>query len=59
MTTEILASLQNPAPNAAAYSVWPYWPDHQIGCLYERGERNASEKIAFARFPFSWVEEHQ
>jgi sialidase-1 len=40
----------------AAYSCLAVFGEQQIGCLYERGERNAYEKITFARFPLSWLE---
>ncbi len=40
----------------AAYSCLAALPDQQIGCLYERGETNANEKITFARFPLSLLE---
>lgn len=43
----------------AAYSCLAVLPDGQIGCLYERGETNAYEKITFARFPFAWLEADQ
>ena len=35
----------------AAYSCLAVLPGGQIGCLYERGEKNAYETITFARFP--------
>lgn len=40
----------------AAYSCLAVMKDGQIGCLYERGERNAYEKITFARFSTAWLE---
>jgi sialidase-1 len=40
----------------AAYSCLAKLADRQIGCLYERGETNAYEKITFARFPLSLLE---
>ena len=40
----------------AAYSCLAVLRDRQIGCLYERGETNANEKITFARFTLSWLE---
>lgn len=40
----------------AAYSCLAKLPNKEIGCLYERGETNAYEKITFARFPLAWLE---
>ncbi len=40
----------------AAYSCLAKLPNGNIGCLYERGETNAYEKITFAQFPLSWLE---
>lgn len=40
----------------SAYSCLTVLPKKEIGCLYERGETNAYEKITFARFPLSWLE---
>ncbi|MDB6024279.1 MAG: glycosyl hydrolase repeat-containing protein [Verrucomicrobiales bacterium] len=34
----------------SAYSCLTVLPDHTVGCLYERGEKNAYEQITFARF---------
>ena len=39
----------------AAYSCLAVLPGGDIGCLYERGETNASEKITFARFSLNWL----
>src|SRR5262249_24946931 len=39
----------------AAYSCLAVLPDGDIGCLYERGDKNASEKITFARFSLDWL----
>lgn len=39
----------------AAYSCLAVLPDGRIGCLYERGFRNAYETITFARFPLGWL----
>jgi sialidase-1 len=39
----------------AAYSCLAALPDSRIGCLYERGDRHASEKITFARFTHGWL----
>ena len=41
----------------AAYSSLTALPGGEIGCLYERGQTNASEKITFARFSLSWLSE--
>jgi hypothetical protein len=30
-------------------------PDLSIACLYERGDRNASEKITLAVFSLEWL----
>ncbi|MBM4041921.1 MAG: exo-alpha-sialidase, partial [Planctomycetes bacterium] len=43
----------NPGPSA--YSCLTVLPDLSIGCLYERGERHAYEKITFARFSLDWL----
>ncbi len=40
----------------AAYSCLAALPDRKVGCLYERGETNANEKITFAQFPLAWLE---
>jgi sialidase-1 len=39
----------------AAYSDLAVLPDGTIGCLYERGERQYSEKLTFARFNLEWL----
>ena len=39
----------------AAYSCLTALPDLLIACLYERGDKSASEKITFARFDLSWL----
>jgi len=39
----------------SAYSCLTVLPDMTIGCLYERGEKSASEKITFARFNLEWL----
>ncbi len=39
----------------AAYSCLAFLPGGEIGCLYERGEKNAYETITFARFPRAWL----
>lgn len=39
----------------AAYSCLAVLPDGSIGLLYERGEKNAYEAIAFARFNLEWL----
>lgn len=44
-------------PGPAAYSCLVELPDGAIGCLYEAGERNAYETIAFARFSLEWLRE--
>jgi sialidase-1 len=41
----------------SAYSALAVLPDRTIGCLYERGEKHAYEKITFARFSIEWVTE--
>lgn len=41
----------------SAYSCLTVLPDLTIGCLYERGEKNSYEKIAFARFTLEWLTE--
>lgn len=40
----------------SAYSCLARLPDGTIGCLYERGDANAYERITLARFPLSWLE---
>ncbi len=39
----------------AAYSCLTVLPDGEIGCLYERGEKNPYESITFARFSRQWL----
>ena len=39
----------------AAYSCLGVLPDHQIGCLYERGTEHSYETISFARFTLRWL----
>ncbi|MGD8239334.1 MAG: sialidase family protein, partial [Armatimonadota bacterium] len=39
----------------AAYSCLAALPDGDIGCLYERGTRQAYEKITFARCSLEWL----
>ena len=39
----------------AAYSCLTVLPDKSIGCLYERGEKSAYEKITLAIFPLEWL----
>jgi sialidase-1 len=39
----------------AAYSCLAVLPDLSIGCLYERGEKSAYERITFARFTLGWL----
>jgi sialidase-1 len=41
----------------AAYSCLTMLPDKTIGCLFERGEKTSYERISFARFSVSWLEE--
>jgi hypothetical protein len=41
----------------AAYSCLTVMPDGTIGVLYETGEKEAYEKIAFARFNLEWLTE--
>nr|HQH74105.1 sialidase family protein [bacterium] len=43
----------------AAYSDLVVLPDGTIGCLYERGEENPYETIAFARLTLEWLTEGQ
>lgn len=43
--------------DAAAYSCLAILPNREIGCLYERGQTNAYEKITFARFTLDWLTE--
>jgi sialidase-1 len=40
----------------AAYSDLVVLPGGSIGCLYERGEKRAYEKITFAQFTVGWLE---
>lgn len=40
----------------AAYSCLAALPDGTIGCLYERGQKGAYEKITWARFGLAWLE---
>ncbi len=44
-------------PGACAYSCLAQLTDRTIGCLYECGVTNAYERIAFAQFPITWIEE--
>jgi sialidase-1 len=39
----------------AAYSCLTVLPNGEIGCLYERGDKNAYETITFARFTHDWL----
>jgi sialidase-1 len=39
----------------AAYSCLTVLPDGGIGCIYERGEKDAYETITFARFDREWL----
>jgi sialidase-1 len=39
----------------AAYSCLAALPDSRIGCLFERGDQHANEKITFARFTYGWL----
>jgi sialidase-1 len=39
----------------SAYSCLVVLPDRTVGCLYESGVTNASERIVFARFPLAWL----
>jgi len=39
----------------SCYSSLAALPDGSIGCLYERGEKQFSEKITFARFTLEWL----
>jgi len=39
----------------AAYSCLTVLPNGEIGCLYERGDKNPYETITFARFPRAWL----
>ena len=42
-------------PGAAAYSDLVLTADHQIGCLFECGEKNPYETIQFVKFPLEWM----
>jgi hypothetical protein len=42
-------------PGPAAYSCLVALPSGEVGCLYERGEKNAYETITFARFTRDWL----
>lgn len=39
----------------AAYSCLTVLPDGSLGCLYERGTKDAYETITFARFSLAWL----
>ena len=39
----------------AAYSDMVLLPDGHVGCLYERGDGHAYEKLTFARFSLDWL----
>ncbi len=39
----------------SAYSSLAVLPDRTFGMLYERGEKNAHERIVFARFDVGWI----
>ena len=39
----------------SAYSCLANLPDGDIGCLYERGQKDAYEKVTFARFTLAWL----
>jgi len=39
----------------AAYSCLAVLPEKTVGCLYERGEKHAYEKITFAVFNLEWL----
>lgn len=39
----------------AAYSCLTLLPDGSIGCLYERGQKDAYETITWARFSLAWI----
>jgi sialidase-1 len=40
----------------SAYSCLAVLADRTLGCLYERGEKSAYERITFARFGIEWLE---
>ena len=42
----------------AAYSCLTVLPDRSVGCLYEAGDQAPSERIRFARFPLTWLEQN-
>ncbi len=42
-------------PGPAAYSCLSILPDLTVGCLYERGEKKAYERITFAHFNLEWL----
>lgn len=42
-------------PGKFAYSVLTVLPDGTIGCLYERGEKDAYERITLARLTLDWL----
>ncbi len=42
-------------PGPAAYSDLVVTADGQVGCLYERGEKNPYESIVFARCSLEWL----
>jgi sialidase-1 len=42
-------------PGPAAYSTVIVLRDGTVGVLYERGEKDAAERIAFARFELDWA----
>lgn len=46
-------------PGKAAYSCLAVLPNREIACLYERGEKNAYQKITLARFSLSWLENNK
>lgn len=39
----------------SAYSCLTVLPSGEIGCLYERGDKNPYQTITFARFPRAWL----
>lgn len=43
----------------SAYSSLAILSDQSVACLFERGEKNAYEKISLARFPLSWLEQQK
>ena len=42
-------------PGHSAYACLALLPDGTIGCLYERGDKSAYEKITFARCTLDWL----